>query len=485
MHRRTLLKGALASIPFAFLWRPRIARAGTAVGYGPLVDDPNNVFDLPPGFSYRIISRKGDLMSDGYRTPGKPDGMACFPGAAGTGTIVLMRNHELSTDASLGAAYTSGQTPPPNRYDSTAHGGVTRVVMDAETLEVRSSNLVLYGTMMNCSGGPSPWGWLTCEESVSTSQHGYVFACPTTAESAQPAVRIDAYGRFLHEAAAVDPETYIAYMTEDRADSCFYRFVPASKDTPWQGKLQALRIVGRDTMNTGIGLHVDDAFEIAWIDVDDPTPSDDSIRRTMQARGAAVFMRGEGCAFHDGAVFFTATIGGPLGAGQIFRLDPDGDGGTLTLLAQSEDRSVLDMADNVTVAPWGQLFTCEDGIDDQCIRVVEMDGTVSTFGRNALTGGELTGVCFSPDGRVLFVNIQGAGVTLAITGPFPAPKNPPRDTGTNPDSGSGEDRDPSSDPASPDGNSTITVGGCSTSGGASAIGAAAVVAGAAALTKRR
>src|SRR5262245_7017995 len=85
MLRRTLLKGALASIPFALMWRPRAARAHTGVGgYGPLVDDPDNIFDLPAGFSYKVISRQGDMMSDGYRTPGHPDGMACFAGAAGT-----------------------------------------------------------------------------------------------------------------------------------------------------------------------------------------------------------------------------------------------------------------------------------------------------------------------------------------------------------------------------------------------------------------
>jgi secreted PhoX family phosphatase len=31
---------------------------------------------------------------------------------------------------------------------------------------------------------------------------------------------------------------------------------------------------------------------------------------------------------------------------------------------------------------------------------------------------EFTGVTFSPDGSTLFVNAQGKGLTLAITGPF-------------------------------------------------------------------
>jgi uncharacterized repeat protein (TIGR03803 family) len=311
-----------------------------------------------------------------------------------------MRNHELGPgDGALGPV-ASGQSQPPERYNSSMFGGVTRVVLDAATLEVRSSNLVLYGTTLNCSGGKSPWGRLSCEENMASSNHGYVFACSTTAERVQPAVRIDAYGRFQHEAAAVDPDTYVVYLTEDQVDSCFYRFVPTSRDTPWEGRLQALRIVGQNAKQMSDGYAVDDSWEIEWIDIDDPTPAYDTVRATARGDGAAVFKRGEGCAMHDGAVFFTATTGGPLGSGQVFRLDPDGDGGVLTLLAQSEDHDMLDMADNVTVAPWGgQLFASEDGTDEQCIRVIEMDGTVSKFGRNAYSGGELTGVCFSPDDR--------------------------------------------------------------------------------------
>jgi secreted PhoX family phosphatase len=33
---------------------------------------------------------------------------------------------------------------------------------------------------------------------------------------------------------------------------------------------------------------------------------------------------------------------------------------------------------------------------------------------------ELSGVCFSPDGKIMFVNIQYPGMTLAITGDWPS-----------------------------------------------------------------
>src|SRR5262245_39146293 len=65
----------------------------TAIGYGPLVDDPEGLLDLPAGFSYKIVSRAGDLMDDGLFVPGKADGMATFAGPGGT--AIIIRNHEM------------------------------------------------------------------------------------------------------------------------------------------------------------------------------------------------------------------------------------------------------------------------------------------------------------------------------------------------------------------------------------------------------
>jgi len=56
----------------------------------------------------------------------------------------------------------------------------------------------------------------------------------------------------------------------------------------------------------------------------------------------------------------------------------------------------------------------------QHLRVLTKDGSVSDFGRNAHSYGELAGVCFAPDGRTLFVNLYGDGFTLAVRGPFVA-----------------------------------------------------------------
>ncbi len=63
-----------------------------------------------------------------------------------------------------------------------------------------------------------PLGWLSCEEEIG----GGVWLCPQTTASlltGEARVRIHAYGSFKHEAVAIDPDTLIAYLTEDDGES--------------------------------------------------------------------------------------------------------------------------------------------------------------------------------------------------------------------------------------------------------------------------
>src|SRR5262245_45569103 len=79
-----------------------LASVGQAArGYGPLVEDPAKVIDLPQGFRYKVVSHAGDEMPDGLLVPGLPDAMATF---AGTGSqVIVVRNHEcLGTGSAFG-----------------------------------------------------------------------------------------------------------------------------------------------------------------------------------------------------------------------------------------------------------------------------------------------------------------------------------------------------------------------------------------------
>jgi secreted PhoX family phosphatase len=382
-----------------------------------LVPDPAGVLDLPPGFSYRVLQRQGDPLSDGYRAPGLPDAMGCFAGA--DGSIVLMRNHELMPEHGVIGPYTPQQGPPSEAYDRNAMGGVSRLVLDPETLAIRRSNLVLAGSTRNCAGGLSPWGWLSCEEAVDPG-HGYVFLCPSDAERVAPARALRGYGRFRHEAASVDPATMIAYLTEDQTDGCFYRFVPHDPGAPFAGKLQALRVKGRPAFSTA-ELMPGTRLPIDWVDVPEPDPlEDDSVRYQAQNAGAAIVCRGEGLWLAPDAAYFCATSGGPIGHGQIFRLTL-GAQAMLDVIAASTDADQLNYPDNLCVSPHGQLYVAEDSGQGNFLRKVSLDGEVLPFARNAHSFSEFAGPCFSPDGRTLFVNMQEDQLTLAIRGPFDRP----------------------------------------------------------------
>ncbi len=72
------------------------------------------------------------------------------------------------------------------------------------------------------------------------------------------------------------------------------------------------------------------------------------------------------------------------------------------------------------MAPSGHLIVCEDqytAVQENHIRGITPDGRAYTIALlRAQT--ELAGACFSPDGKVLFVNAYGPTATLAITGPW-------------------------------------------------------------------
>src|SRR5688572_29397480 len=257
--RETVTAGGALALPFLF------ARKARAFSVGSLVPDPEGRLDLPEGFSYAVVDQGGQTMSDGYRVPGNPDGMACFAGA--DGTLVLLRNHELTTSSRGPYTLPPSGVAPPEAYDARVAGGVTRIVLDGTSHARLSSNLVLAGTAQNCAGGPSPWGWLSCEEAFD-AVHGYTFVCPVDAASLAMHRRVTGYGHFRHEAVCIDSSNSVAYLTEDRPDSALYRFVPDDAASPFVGTLQALRVTGRAAFDTSTGLAVGDELEVDWVPLD-------------------------------------------------------------------------------------------------------------------------------------------------------------------------------------------------------------------------
>ena len=465
LDRRTLVASAAAASAFGGLARNVAAQATAAtgaetyinqvVGYGPLKADPNGLLDLPEGFSYRVISQGGETMADGLLVPGQFDGMGCFP-LEGT-RVALVRNHELKGSAATHRNWGPGGyrqeriglLDKSRVYDTDKNGtplpgGTTTLVYDTAKGETIRQHLSLAGTSTNCCGGHTPWGsWLTCEETEEVPQaddvaraHGYVFEVPASETGLADPVPLKAMGRFAHEAVCIDPRTGVVYLTEDQDDSLFYRFIP---NTPGKlidgGQLQAMAfkdVHGAVTTNHDTRIwSPGDWREVIWIDLDDVESPNADLRKRGHASGAATVARGEGIFWGRDELYLTATSGGPLQRGQILRYQPsqeEGESGTarnagrIQLFVESADEKTLNMGDNIAVAPWGHLIVCEDNYSSAIrnhLKGVTPDGRLYTIARNVFTGNsEFAGAVFSPDGRILFVNIQFPGITLAITGPW-------------------------------------------------------------------
>ena len=120
--------------------------------------------------------------------------------------------------------------------------------------------------------------------------------------------------------------------------------------------------------------------------------------------------------YADGEIYFACTSGGPARFGQIWKYTPETS--TLELFVEAQQDGLINNADNLTVAPWGDLVVCEDSGGVDHLIGVTPDGVMYRLARNALSNSEFAGAVFSPDGSTLFVNLQQDGLTVAITGPW-------------------------------------------------------------------
>ena len=216
-------------------------------------------------------------------------------------------------------------------------------------------------------------------------------------------------------------KTNIVYQTEDLGDSSIYRFIPT---TPGKlaagGRLQAL--VVRDSFSLDTRNWMEQLVKVGvklfttWVDLKEVESPKNDLRLQAQSKGAAKFARGEGMGWADGSVYFACTYGGKKKHGQIWKFTAANS--TLELYAEPNDPAIIDRADNLTVAPWGDLVLCEDGPGEQSLSGITPQGRFYKIGRNAVSNSEFAGATFSPDGSTLFVNIQKQALTLAIIGPW-------------------------------------------------------------------
>jgi secreted PhoX family phosphatase len=435
--------GMAGSVEALFTANPAAGARGPQRGYGRLVRDPRGILDLPKGFSYQILSREGQPMkSGGGLVPSRHDGMGSFTRTRATH---LVRNHECNPTAPHKVPTTGLATT----YDPGAAGGTTTLVL-SPSLRTQEEYVSLGGTAINCSGGITPWKtWLTCEETEDragvngyTKDHGWIFEVDPydNRRNADPFPLKD-MGRFMHEAVAVDPDTGILYETEDAFSGAplgsYYRFLPNRPKGRYGslragGTLQALHVPGledlstvRETGTTFTG--------IEWFDVPDPQATSTPTRAQSYPKPITRGQKLEGAWWGnaDHSAYFVSSFARPADGsvgsheGQVWRYDPRANTLTLELIFTGSDATddTYEAPDNMCVSPYGGLMICEDSSGENYMIGTTAAGEPFVFARNRQVTtpgetGELSGVSFSRDGRVMFFNVYDPGTTFAVTGPW-------------------------------------------------------------------
>jgi len=324
------------------------------------------------------------------------------------------------------------------------------------------------GTLGNCSGGMTPWGTaLSCEENFQDypveaptgygwdaeiygkRHYGWVVEVDPFDTASTPR-KHTALGRFRHENVAIavtEDGTVVAYMGDDKADSCVYKFVADQKFTDVADRANNLKI-----LETG-KLYVADFGNGKWILVDYDaqealqTAADadgnllfaDQAAVLADARAAALMLRAtpvdrpEDIEIHplDGSVFIALTNNTGHGNfhGQIVRLfETDNNAAAETfawnIFAVGGSQSGFSSPDNLLFDGEGNLWMVTDvsssrvgaGIyefqQNNGLFFFRTEGPYAGIAYQFASGPnqcELTGPAWTPDGTTLFLSIQHPG----------------------------------------------------------------------------
>lgn len=349
---------------------------------GPLLPPDNSGIMLPAGFRSRVIAQSGTqpYIGSSYVWHSAPDGGATFS-TPDSGWIYVSNSEIGSNAGGVGAI----------RFDSSGN------IIDAYS--------ILDNSNRNCAGGATSWStWLSCEE----HDFGVVWECDP--HGINLPIQRPALGVFSHEAATLDITTNFIYLTEDKTDGCFYRFIPGSFTINGEPDLVngSLQVAIVDLQN----------LSVSWQTVPDPGASSQPTR--YQVSSSTKFNGGEGIVYFDGVVFFATK-----GDNKIWSYDITTNQLSVVYDANSHPNPILTGVDNITLSKEGELVVGEDGGDLQVVALTKSNRLVPLAQLTGHSSSEITGPAFSPDGRRFYFSSQRGtsgsstdGVTFEITGPF-------------------------------------------------------------------
>jgi secreted PhoX family phosphatase len=318
---------------------------------------------------------------------------------------------------------------------------------------------IVTGTMGNCGGGFTPWGSvLSGEENVdvyyqdpagygwgnffphSKRDYGWIVEVDVQKKSAR---KLTALGRFAHEGSTVVARVQkkvVVYMGDDAKSQCLYKFVSKNVLTGNAEKDRDLLLEG--------DLYVANFKKGQWILL---SPENEKLKNDQKKRfvtqadicnetreaahlaGGTKLNRPEDVKVdpQSGEVYFTLTNNSDVGDfhGSIVYLQENAGDHTAasftfeTYLAGGKS-SGISCPDNLTFGPGRHLWVCTDissevmgkgshasFVRNSCFRL-ENDEHGNVYARHFLQGpadAEITGPCFSPDEKSLFLSIQHPG----------------------------------------------------------------------------
>lgn len=371
------------------------------------------------------------------------------------GSIVLMRRDRGEWKPVVGA-------PENRRFDALTD------IPFAGGQSIRGSRKAR-GTLGNCAGGVTPWGTvLSCEENyeeflgervyengqpreVSTAGCLYGWESVLSSDEYPPehfgwVVEIDpatgksqkltSLGRFAHESAAVIPGAdgrCVVYLGDDGNDRCLYKFIADRPGTLEHGTLYTANIEEGRWIPLALGRK--DTHPLLAKNFRTPLDLLTRARLASYLVGGTLLDRPEGIARDPlaGGVYVALTnnIGAGRPHGSILKIEEDGNDPRATRFRASTflpggPQAGFSCPDNLMFDPAGNLWMVSDVSGSSMGKA-----PYAEFPRNGLfvipTRGpqagqpqrlglapwdaELTGPCFAPGGKELFLSVQHPGET--------------------------------------------------------------------------